>query len=362
MQTAIEKLMDRLSKLEGGAQAEAALITSDRNRFYFTGFPSSAGALLILRDAAYFMTDFRYGEAAAKSIHGCEVVCYSSMRETLQQLLKKHGVKKVLLENEKMYLQESRVLTDILASAGAEAVLDDTLDKMIIALRTIKTPEEIQKIRDSQKITDDAFSYILGRIAPGRTEREIALEIEFFMRKQGAEGVAFELIVVSGANGSMCHGVPSEKVIEKGDFITMDTGALLNGYHSDMTRTVAVGQVSEEQRHVYELVLKAQKAAIAAAGPGVPCGDVDKAARDLIEAEYPYAFGHSTGHGVGVEIHEWPRFQKGNTQKAEPGMVVTVEPGIYLEGKFGVRIEDMIAITEDGIENLTHSPKELLIL
>ena len=362
MQTAIEKLMARLSGLKDGAQGEAALITSDRNRFYFTGFPSSAGALLVLKDAAYFMTDFRYGEAAAKSIHGCEVICYSSMRETLQELLKKHGVKKVLLENEKMYLQESRLLTDILASAGAEAVLDGTLDEIIMGLRTIKTPEEIRKIRDSQKITDDAFSYILGRIAPGRTEREIALEIEFFMRRQGAEGVAFELIVVSGANGSMCHGVPSEKVIEKGDFITMDTGALLNGYHSDMTRTVAVGQVSEEHRHVYDLVLRAQEAAIATAGPGVPCGDVDKAARDLIEAEYPHAFGHSTGHGVGVEIHEWPRFQKANSQKAEPGMVVTVEPGIYLEGKFGVRIEDMIAITEDGIEDLTHSPKELLIL
>lgn len=362
MQTSIEKLMDRLSQAESAVQADGALITSDRNRFYFTGFPSSAGALLVFRDTAYFMTDFRYAEAAGKSIQGCQVICYSSLKETLAQLLKKHGAKRILLESEKMYLQESRTLTGILASAGAEAVLDDTLDTIIIDLRTIKTPEEIQKIRESQKITDDAFSYILGRIAPGRTEREIALEIEFFMRRQGAEGVAFDLIVVSGANGSMCHGVPSSKVIEKGDFITMDTGALLHGYHSDMTRTVAVGEVSEEQRHVYELVLKAQEAALKTAGPGIPCGDVDKAARDLIEAEYKGAFEHSTGHGVGVEIHEWPRFQKGNIQKAEPGMVVTVEPGIYLPGKFGVRIEDMIAITESGIENLTHSPKELIIL
>ena len=182
------------------------------------------------------------------------------------------------------------------------------------------------------------------------------------MRRNGAEGVAFELIVVSGANGSQCHGVPSEKKIESGDFVTMDIGALLDGYHSDMTRTVAVGEVTEDQRRVYQTVLDAQLAALAAAKPGAVCSSVDKAARDIIEKDYPGTFGHSTGHGVGVEIHEWPRFAASDSTTLLPGMVVTVEPGIYLAGRFGVRIEDMIAVTESGTENLTHSPKELIIL
>lgn len=362
MKTPVERLMERLPQRAGGVSVDGALITSDRNRFYFTGFPSSAGAVLVFREKAYFLTDFRYAEAAEKQIKGCQVLCCSSLEKTVGELVRKHGAKGILLEYEKLYLGESVYLSKALKAAGAEAVLDQTLDTLIMQIRIIKTPEEIQKIKASQKITDDAFSYSLERIAPGRTEREIALDIEFFMRRAGAEDVAFDLIVVSGANGSMCHGVPSYKKIEKGDFVTMDTGALLNGYHSDMTRTVAVGEPSEEQKHVYDLVLKAQKAAIQAAGPGVACGAVDRAARELIEAEYKGAFGHATGHGVGVDIHEWPRFKEGNMQKAEPGMVVTVEPGIYLPGKFGVRIEDMIVITENGYENLTHSPKELVIL
>ncbi len=182
------------------------------------------------------------------------------------------------------------------------------------------------------------------------------------MRRKGAEKVSFDLIVVSGANGSLCHGVPSGKVIEEGDFVTMDTGCVVDGYMSDMTRTVAVGHVSDEQRRVYETVLAAQKAAIAAVRPGVRCCDVDKAARDIIEKDYPGTFGHSTGHGVGVQIHEYPRFSKSDATLARPGMIVTVEPGIYLEGKFGVRIEDMVLVTEDGCRDLTHSSKELIIL
>ena len=239
---------------------------------------------------------------------------------------------------------------------------DDTLDKLLRDLRVIKTPEEIQKIKAAQRITDAAFTHILRRIRPGVTEREIALEIEFFMRREGADGVAFDLIVVSGENGSLCHGVPSQKKIEKGEFITMDIGAVLDGYHSDMTRTVALGQISPEQKKVYHTVLEAQIAALGQCRPGVACGSVDKAARDIIEKDYPGTFGHSTGHGVGVEIHEWPRFAPGDKTIARPGMVVTVEPGIYLAGRFGVRIEDMVAITETGYENLTHSPKELIQL
>ena len=182
------------------------------------------------------------------------------------------------------------------------------------------------------------------------------------MRKQGAEKIAFDTIVVSGANGSMCHGVPSDKKIQKGDFITMDFGAVVNGYHSDMTRTVAYGTVSEEQKQVYQTVLQAQLAAIQTATSGIPCNQVDKAARDIIDVNYAGTFGHTTGHAVGLEIHEWHYFAPSCQVITKPGMVITVEPGIYLEGKFGVRIEDMVLIQENGCENLTGSVKELLIL
>lgn len=362
MKNPIELLAEKLPAEIGGVKIDAALITFEPNLFYLTGFPSSEGMLVVLRDKAYLLTDFRYAEAAESRVTNCEVVCTRRHSEMAQELLKKHGAKGVLLEYDTLYLSQARVLEKRLAEIDATAVEDSTLDTLLREMRSIKTPQELQKIRDAQKITDDSFAHILKFIKPGVTEREIAVEIEFFMRRQGAEGVAFDSIVVSGKNGSLCHGVPSDKRLESGDFITMDIGAKLNGYCSDMTRTVALGQVSEEQRHVYDLVLKGQLAAIDAAKPGVLCGDVDKAARDILEAEYPGTFGHSTGHAVGVEIHEWPYFRAGSKDTAKPGMLMTVEPGIYLAGKFGVRIEDMIVITEKGCEDLTHSPKELMIL
>ena len=248
------------------------------------------------------------------------------------------------------------------AENGAEAVLDTTLDDALRAQRIVKSEEEIRKICDAQAITDATFEHILPYIREGVTEREIALEIEFYMRKLGADGNAFDPIVVTGGNGSQCHGIPGDTVIKKGDFITMDTGAMLRGYHSDMTRTVALGYVSDEQKAVYDTVLKAQLAAIDAVHAGVCCSDVDKVARDIIETPYPGTFGHGLGHGVGFEIHEWPRFSARDNTICEPGMVITVEPGIYIAGKCGVRIEDMIVVTEDGCRNLTHSPKALMIL
>ncbi len=358
MKNVVERMTDLLPEEDGCA----ALVTSGSNRRYLTGFPSSAGMVLVTKNGAWFMTDFRYFEAAQLKAKNCHVVMYTRASETLQKLMKEQHVKSLLLEYSTLTLAQAGDLEKACEAVGVHAIKDESLDTILRTLRIIKTPEEIQKIRDSQAITDASFEYILSRIHPGVTEREIALDIEFFMRRNGAEGVAFDLIVVSGKNGSQCHGVPSEKTIENGDFVTMDIGALLGGYHSDMTRTVAVGSVTEKQRRVYQTVLDAQLAALAAAGPGVVCSKVDKAARDIIEKDYPGTFGHSTGHGVGVEIHEWPRFAVSDPTVLLPGMVVTVEPGIYLAGEFGVRIEDMIAITASGTENLTHSPKELIIL
>ena len=355
----IERLSERL--IHGDAK-KAVLVHSRPNRYYLTSFPSSAGILLVTAGKAYYLLDFRYAEAARAKAKGAEVVDLLNMDETLKGLLTKHGVQEVYMEYTALPYGTAMRYKKICESAGAEAIFDTTLDDALKAQRIIKSEEEIGKIAAAQAITDKAFTHILGFIHAGVTEREIALELEFFMRGNGADGNAFNPIVVTGKNGSQCHGVPGDTVVQDGDLITMDFGAMLNGYNSDMTRTVAVGHVSDEQRDIYNTVLRAQVAAIDAIRAGVRCCDIDKVARDIIETPYPETFGHSLGHGVGFEIHEWPGFSKVDTSLTEPGMVITVEPGIYVAGKCGVRIEDMIVVTEDGCRNLTHSPKELIIL
>ena len=282
--------------------------------------------------------------------------------ETYKTLLKKHGITEVYMEYAALPYGHAKRFEQLSEECGAKAILDTTLDDAIRKQRIVKSDEEVKKICDAQAITDATFEHILPYIKEGVTEREIALEIEFFMRKEGADGNAFNPIVVTGANGSQCHGIPGNTQIKKGDLITMDTGAMLAGYHSDMTRTVALGYVNDEQRAIYNTVLKAQLAVIDGARPGMRCCDVDKIARDIIETPYPNTFGHGLGHGVGFEIHEWPRFNKTDETICEPGMVITDEPGIYIPGKCGVRIEDMLLITDDGCRSLTHSPKELIIL
>lgn len=359
MKNPVERLSDLL--IQGDSQ-KAALVFSERNRRYLTEFNATDGALIVTAEKAYLLMDFRYSEAAGYEAKNAEVVEFSSLAETVKEILKKHGIKQVYLETEALSYAQAGRFRKMFEEVGAEAVLDTKLDDALRALRIIKSPREVEKIEAAQKITDAAFRYILPKIHEGVTERELALDLEFFMRKEGAEAVAFDLIVVAGKNGSQCHGVPSENKIQKGDFITFDMGAKLDGYHSDMTRTVALDHVSDEQREIYETVLKAHLAAAEAAKPGMQCSAIDKIARDIIETPYPGTFGHGLGHGVGFEIHEWPRFSRLDNTILEPGMVITDEPGIYIPGKFGVRIEDMLLITEDGCRSLTGSPKELMIL
>ena len=359
MKNPVERLADTL--IHGDSQ-KAALVFSEKNRRYFTQFPATDGALLFTAEEAYLLMDFRYEEAARYKAQYCTVVGFDSLMGKLQELLQKHGVQEVYMECEQLSVAQARRFEEAFQKVGVQAVLDSTLDNAIRDQRMIKSPEEVKKIEASQEITDAAFQHILPYIKEGVTERDLALEIEFFMRKQGAENVAFELIVAAGKNGSQCHAVPSDNQVHKGDFITMDTGALLDGYHSDMTRTVALGQVSDEQKAVYDTVLKAHLAVIDYVKPGVVCSDVDKVARDIIEKDYPGTFGHGLGHGVGFEIHEWPRFGRGDSTLAAEGMVVTDEPGIYLPAKYGVRIEDMLLVTADGCRSLTKSPKELICL
>ena len=354
--------MNNLKKLLADyGQTYAALIISPENRRYFTAFPSSDGYLLVNGERAVFITDGRYIEAAENSARDCEVVLQERIYPQIGQILMEMGCQNLLVESSRMTVSVYNSLKGVLKKTSIST--DDTLDKMINSLRSVKTAEEIESIKAAQKITDDAFTHILGFIKPGVIEREIGLELDFYMLSHGGEALSFETIAVSGKNSSMPHGVPSDKKIENGDFITMDYGTVVNGYHSDMTRTVAVGFADDEMKKVYETVLAAQKACLEGLKAGLSCRDGDALARKVIEtAGYGKYFTHSTGHGVGVEIHEFPNLSPSSDTVLTPGHIVTVEPGIYIPGKFGVRIEDMAVITENGCEDITNSPKELIIL
>lgn len=354
MQTRIETLQKTL------VQGEAVIITSGANRLYYTGFSSSAGTLFITADSADFLIDFRYIEKAQKTIQHCTVKQANRLYQQLQQLVDQHQINKIYTETSKITVEQFKTLSN---SLNCEVSAENTAEKFILKQRSIKTYAEVEKIKKAQKITENTFSYILDRIKAGKTEREIMLEMEFYLRKQGSEGVSFDFIVVSGKNSSLPHGVPTDKVIENGDFVTMDFGAVVDGYRSDMTRTVAVGSVCKYQKQVYDTVLKAQKQALSAIRPGVVCKEVDRVARSFIANNgFDGYFGHGLGHSVGIEVHESPSFNIVDESVLEPGMVLTVEPGIYLPDQFGVRIEDMVLVTPNGHQNLTNAPKGLIII
>lgn len=341
-------------------KGEAYFVSSPENRRYLTEFSSTDGYLLVTADEAIFLTDSRYIEAAEKTVKDCsEVVRLNSLSAQLPVHLEKLGVTKLMTESARLTVEEFNRIAKIAQCP----VTAEKADEAIGTLRRKKNEEEKNYILKAQAIAEKAFEHILKFISTDKTEKDIALELDFFMLKNGAEAVSFETIAVSGANSSMPHGVPSEKKIENGDFITMDYGAVINGYHSDMTRTVAVGSVSTKQAEIYETVLNAQLASLASLKHGISGFDADKAARDIItDAGYGEFFGHGTGHGVGIEIHEAPRLSFKTDSVLAEGDVVTVEPGIYLPGEFGIRIEDMAYITSNGYENLTKSPKNLIII
>ena len=340
----------------------AALIMSEENICYFTSFHSSNGCLIVTGEKAYFFTDSRYIEAAQNKITSCdEVLLLKSMKEELVPFIASLNKSELFVEAERITLSRYTELKSLFSGVTVNG--NGELDKKISEIRTVKKDEQVNTIIKAQRIAEKAFDYILTFIKEGVTEKEVALTLEYFMLKNGADALSFDTIAVSGKNSSMPHGVPTDKKIEKGDFITMDYGAVCDFYHSDMTRTVAVGEVSSKQIEVYETVLKAQEEAFRVMKAGVPCKDVDKAARDtIVNAGYGEYFGHGLGHGVGVEIHELPSLNPSSGAILEVGNIVTNEPGIYLPGEFGVRIEDMALITEDGYENLTLSEKKLIVL
>lgn len=336
---------------------EAFLVVSPTNRFYLTGFNSSMGYLVITNDSAHLFVDFRYFEAAKKCTKNTDVALYSSY-DTIKQFLAERDITSLLIENN--FITIDAKLT--LQKQFGVSVKKSSLSKTLYEMRSVKCEQEIKNIKLAQELTDATFDYILPRIEIGKTEKEIMLDMEFFIRKNGSEGVPFDFIVVSGENSSLPHGVPSDRKIKNGDFITMDFSAVVDGYCSDMTRTVAIGNITDEQKKVYDTVLKAQTAAIKQISAGKKCADIDKIARDIIEKDYKGCFGHSLGHSVGIEVHESPNLSPKSTATLSAFNVVTVEPGIYLENQFGVRIEDMVIVTENGTENITKSKKELIIL
>lgn len=354
-------MIEKLKKLIKDSPFDAALIVSPENRFYFTGFNSSDGFLLVSKDEAVFITDSRYIEAAENTVRDCKVVLQQRNISQLRDVLDGFGAKSVAVEADRLTV--SNLIRFEKAFDGIEVIADGVLDAGINAVRSVKESEEIEKISAAQRIAEKGFEHICEFIREGRTEKEIQLELDYYMLSHGADGLSFETIAVSGANGSMPHGVPGEKQVKKGELITLDFGALYEGYHSDMTRTVALGEVSDEQKHIYYTVLEAQLAAINTIKQGVTGSQADEAARAVIRnAGYGEYFGHGTGHGVGVEIHEYPNVSPANEKPLVAGNVVTAEPGIYIPSKFGVRIEDMVLVTESGCENLTKCPKELIIL
>lgn len=353
--------IDRLRPLLK-SENSAILIISEVNRRYFTEFASSDGFLVVTADDAVFFTDSRYIEAASLGAQGCHTELFCNIEKTIKPYFASRSINKIYTERERLTVAELGALRKCLPDC--RVLPSKALENEINALRRIKSPAEIEKIARAQRIAEAAFEHILKFIKVGVTEREIGLELDFYMLSHGAEALSFETIAITGEKTSMPHGVPSDKKVKSGDFITMDYGAVVDGYHSDMTRTVAVGKISAEQKSVYDTVLEAQRASLAVLKAGLTGKQGDDAARDVIKnAGYGEYFGHSTGHGVGVEIHEKPNLATSMSKvKLKAGDIVTVEPGIYLPSKFGVRIEDMALITADGCKNLTTAPKELIVL
>ena len=357
---------------------DALVLTSEISRRYATGFHSTAGAVYLSAKQAVFFTDFRYVEAAHAAIKDFEVreiKAGQSYSALINELLDEDGAKKVALEDKTLTYAEFMSWGTALHATAVR--LEDGVEQ----LRMCKEEDEVEKIVAAQRIAEQALEEVLpmrlwgawewwmaleevlNDIKVGVTEKEIAARLTYLMLHYGAENMSFDPIVVSGANSSKPHGVPGEKTIEAGDFVTMDFGCIYDGYCSDMTRTVAVGHITDEMQTVYDTVLNAQLAGIAACKAGVTGRDVDAAGRKIIEAAgYGDAFGHGFGHGVGLEIHEAPVASPRGEAPLPAGSIVTAEPGIYLPGKFGVRIEDMLYVIEDGCIDLTDASKQLIVL
>lgn len=337
---------------------DALLVHQAANRTYLSGFTGSAGIVLLTAAEALLLVDFRYVDQAAGEAPGFEVIKSDrQFIETLTEAVHDRRLRRVGFESESVTVKQHREYMAHLAPA--ELVPLDGVDR----LRWVKDADELARIQQAVAIADAAFAHVRSLLRPGVAERDIALELEFYMRRHGAEKEAFETIVASGPRSALPHGRASDRILQAGDFVTLDFGAVYRGYVSDCTRTVVLGQPTAKHREIYATVLAAQQAALGGIRPGITGRAADGIARGvIIEAGYGEAFGHSLGHGVGLAVHEGPTLSPREEAVLAPGMVVTVEPGIYLSGWGGVRIEDLAVITDEGCRSLTSAPKELLAL
>ncbi len=356
MSKRIEKLIESMNEVE----VEGVIISDPYNRRYLSGFTGSSGYLLITKNRQYMLTDFRYIEQATNQCQEYRVIDFfkKGLAETMLELAIENGITRMGFENSHLTVKEFDYFQDNIPDCQWIH-----MDDMVERIRMIKDADEIRTIERAAAIGDAAFSHVLEIIKPGMTEQEIALELEFFMKRQGASKLSFDSIVASGVRSSIPHAEPTNKVIEQGEFLKMDFGCILEGYCSDMTRTIVVGKADDRQKEIYELVRKSQMAALDGIKAGLTGKECDAFARDIIsEAGYRENFGHGLGHSLGLEVHEQPRFSMMCEDVIEAGMIMTVEPGIYIPEFGGVRIEDLVLVTEDGIRNFTGSTKELIEL
>ena len=350
----VTKLRNKMAEMS----LDAVIVLDELNQHYLSEFAFTDGLLFITKNTAHLITDFRYYEMALnKASKSFEIVMPGNRKEYLEKIISDEGIKTIGFEGGSVSYETYRRYCD--EYPGCNFI---NLGDAIEVIRQIKSADEIEKMQRAQDISDGALAHLLKMITPNMTELDVAVELEYAMRKGGADSFAFETIAVSGDASALPHGTPRNVKLKPG-FLTMDFGARFEGYCSDMTRTIVIGKADEDIKRLYNTVLKAQTEALAYLKEGADCGEADKIARDIIDAipEYKGAFGHSLGHSVGLFIHESPRlYSRGFGRKLRAGEIVTVEPGIYLFGKYGCRIEDMVAITADGIHNFAHSPKDLI--
>ncbi|WP_315114491.1 Xaa-Pro peptidase family protein [uncultured Clostridium sp.] len=350
--------IDNLRNSMKSKEIDGILLIGDHNRNYISGFTGDESYVIIGLEKSVFITDSRYTQQAKEQVEGMEIREYKGkiedfLRDTIAELnIRKIGFEENIITY-KNYIAYKE-------SFNCEMV---PLEGIIEELRVIKDNDEIECIKKAASIADKAFDKILQFIRPGVSEKEVAVELEYWLKRYGGSGLSFPSIVASGERSALPHGEPTDKVIRMNDFVTLDFGCIYKDYCSDMTRTLVMGNASEKMLHVYNTVLKAQEEALKAIRPGLTGTDVDKVARDIITSEgYGKYFGHGLGHGVGREVHENPRISPAGSNVLKPGMVITDEPGIYIPNEFGVRIEDLVLVTEDGYEVLSKSPKNLIII
>ncbi|MBQ8410702.1 MAG: aminopeptidase P family protein [Ruminiclostridium sp.] len=339
----------------------AALITGDISRRYATGFSSSAGIVFVTKHKSYLIIDGRYYEKASQQAKGCEVQLLTDLRKQVYAIIEEHGIEVVSIESKTVTVSELEDYKKLFNALVVDSSpwLSVTLERM----RIIKSEEEILKIEAAQRIAEAAFSKLITSIRVGMTEKQVATVLNFYMMDLGADGISFDTIAASGVNSACPHAVPTDKPLQNGEFLTLDFGAVVDSYHSDMIRTVVIGKPDEEMKNIYNAVWGANTDALKAVRADITGKLLDNVARSTLDAwGYEKYFSHGLGHGVGLEIHEAPTISPKSAFTLREGMVITIEPGAYIPNKYGVRIEDMVVVTSDGCLNLTKTPKTLIYI